>query len=127
MDQPEPAAGTGKAGLLLGGMVLAALLWVLTGPIAASVGPSVRSIALVYADESPEGSLLEYDDGSNEAASFLGARDSVTVVVPWDMSSRAFLRLYHLENNRSAREALDAIGASTPDAPSRKAPVFVFP
>ncbi|NNF27467.1 MAG: hypothetical protein HKN73_09625 [Gemmatimonadetes bacterium] len=102
--------------LLLGGSLFVALLWVLTGSIAGSAGPSLRSASLVYVDEDPVGSQLEYDDGSAEAASFLGARDSVTAVVPWDMTAQAFLRLYHLENNRSAREALQPAGASAPEA-----------
>ena len=100
---------------LLGGGLFLALLWILTGSVADSAGPAVRSVALVYSDEDPAGSLLEYDDGSAEAASFLGARDSVTALVPWDMTAQAFLRLYHLENNRSAGEALQAAGASAPD------------
>lgn len=105
-----------RAGLLVGGSLFMGLLWVFTGSIARAAGPSLRSAALVYVDEDPAGSRLEFDDGSAEAVSFLGARDSVTAVVPWDMTAGAFLRLYHLENNRSAREALQAVGASAPGA-----------
>lgn len=97
-------------------MVGVAFLWIVSGSLAASVGPGLRSAALVYVDEDPSGSDLEYDDGSAEAAAFLGARDSVTVVIPWNMTSADFLRLYHLENNRSAAGALDAMGASAPEA-----------
>ena len=116
------AVGTGmrgagpKVALLVVGPLMVVFLWIVTGAIATSAGPSVRAAALVYADESPAGSRLDYDDGSAEAAAFLGARDSVTAVVPWDMTTRAFLQLYHLENNRSAAEALEAIGSGDPES-----------
>jgi len=115
-ERQRDDGGDGRWALVaVAGVVGLVFLWIVSGSLTASVGPTLRSAALVYVDEDPSGSGLEYDDGSAEAAAFLGARDSVTVVVPWDMTSADFLRLYHLENNRSAAGALEALGASAPE------------
>lgn len=94
-------------------LALIVLLWVVLDAVAGAVGPGIRAAALVHTDQRAAGSRVTFDDASREAAAFLGDRDSVTVVVPWDMTFDDLLRLYHLENNASARQSLiDAVGGS---------------
>ncbi len=82
----------------------AAMLTVFT--VARAVGPAVRRAGMVVAETGPAGSAVAFDDASGRAAAFLAERDSVEVVVPWTMLARDLLRIYHLENNSSARAAL---------------------
>ena len=92
-----------------------ALLTVFT--LASALGPRVRRAGMVVTETSPAGSMVAFDDASARAAAFLADRDSVVVVVPWTMDARDLLRLYHLENNLSARAALlDQLGIEELDA-----------
>jgi hypothetical protein len=103
------------------GLALAALLWVVLDAVAGAAGPGLRAAAMVHTDTRAAGSRVTFDDASREAAAFLGDRDSVSVVVPWDMTLDELLRLYHLENNASARQSLvDAVGG--PLAPGDRVP-----
>ena len=102
--------------MLFGSAVGLMVLWAVLDSVAGAVGPGLRSGAMVYVETGARGSEVAFDDGSSEAALFLGARDSVSVVTPWEMTVDELLRLYHLENNASAREALsETVGASGPD------------
>ena len=110
-------AGAGGRGpwVLLASAVGLLVLWAVLDSVAEAVGPRLRSGAMVYVETSPLGSEVAFDDGSGEAALFLGARDSVSVVTPWEMTVDELLRLYHLENNASAREVIsETVGASDP-------------
>ena len=75
--------------------------------VARTVGPDLRGVAMVETSVNPVGSVVPFDDASPEAASFLAARDSAEVTVPWTMTVGEFLGLYHLENSQSARTALE--------------------
>ena len=93
----------------------AALLTVFS--LARAVGPAVRRAGMVVAETDPAGSVVAFDDASGRAAAFLAERDSVEVVVPWTMRARDLLRIYHLENNSTARTALlDQLGIAELDA-----------
>lgn len=93
----------------------AALLTVVA--LARTAGPAVRRAGMVVTETDPSGSAVAFDDASGRAAAFLAERDSVEVVVPWTMQARDLLRLYHLENNSSARTALlEQLGIAEPDA-----------
>ena len=92
-----------------------ALLTVLT--VARALGPGVRAAGMVVTETGPAGSMVAFDDASPRASAFLAERDSVEVVAPWSMSARDLLRIYHLENNRSARTALlEQLGIAELDA-----------
>lgn len=69
-------------------------------------GPVLRGAAMVTTETSPAASAVSFDDASRMAAAFMASRDTATVIVPWAMTAREVLRLYHLENNLSARAAL---------------------
>lgn len=71
-----------------------------------ALGPAVRKVAMVSTETSPLASVVTFNDASELAAAFMASRDTATVAVPWDMTARDVLRLYHLENNQSARTAL---------------------
>lgn len=97
--RPRPAALAVGAALLAGGLILAL-------GVAALVGDAVRRAVLVEVDRSPRGAQPSYSDAPAEAAAFFARRDTVRVRVPRDMTLAAFLSLYHLETNLSARDAL---------------------
>lgn len=85
--------------------------------VARSVGAGVRTAGMVVTDTDPAGSMVAFDDASARAAAFLAERDSVEVVAPWTLPARDLLRIYHLENNRSARAALlEQLGIAELDA-----------
>ena len=110
----QPDRDNKGAALLAGGAFVtlaltAALLTVFT--LARALGPAVRRAGMVVTETGPAGSAVAFDDASGRAAAFLAERDSVEVVVPWAMRARDLLRIYHLENNSSARAALlDQLG-----------------
>ena len=116
----QPGRDTGGAALLARGAfftlaLTAALLTVFT--LARAVGPAVRRSGMIFAETGPAGSAVVFDDASGRAAAFLAERDSVEVVVPWTMRARDLLRIYHLENNSSARTALlEQLGIAELDA-----------
>ena len=114
----EPAAETprGPGALRLGGLGLAVLLGVVTAlGVAALLGEGFREAVLIEVETSPVGAEPTYSDAPREAARFFADRDTVSVVVPRDMTVADFLALYHLENNRAAADALrDQLGAAAP-------------
>ena len=92
-----------------------------------AAGPGLRRAAMTASETSPTGSVVSFDDASRMAAAFLAGRDTVAVAFPWTMSARDVLRLYHLENNLSARSALfEQLGASDLDMVLPRGSTFVF-
>lgn len=82
--------------------------------MASLLGGAVRRAVLVELETSPVGAEPALSDAPEEAARFFSERDTVRVLVPWDMNVSEFLGLYHLETNPSARAALrDQLGASS--------------
>lgn len=69
-------------------------------------GPALRGAAMVTTATSPAASVVAFDDASRTAAAFMAGRDTATVRVRRPTTARELLRLYHLENNLSARAAL---------------------
>lgn len=90
------------------GSATAVLVAAVVSGLAALLGEPVRRAAILSLDESPPTEALRLADDSPEAAAFFMERDSVEVVVPWDMTVAELLALYHLDNNASARAALEA-------------------
>ncbi len=85
--------------------------------VGTATGPRLRRLAMVTTETSPVGSQVSFDDASRLTAEFLAGRDTTTIAVPWTMTARAVLRLYHLENNLSARAALrEQLGVADLDA-----------
>ena len=79
--------------------------------LASLVGPKTRSALLIEVETVPR-SDLSFRDSPAEATRFFAVRDTVTVVVPRDMTVGAFLALYHLETSAPARAALsEQLGA----------------
>ena len=111
---PE-ARGGAVRGTIATLAAVAALFTVFT--LAEALGPGLRRAGMVVTETGPTGSMVPFDDASERAAAFLADRDSVAIVVPWTMTARDLLRLYHLENNLSARAALiEELGAEDLDA-----------
>lgn len=107
MNEPDhnmKGAAVLARGAVLATVLAAALFAVFA--LARSVGPGVRAAGMVVTAADPAGSTVAFDDASAQASAFLAERDSVEVVAPWTMPARDLLRIYHLENNRSARTAL---------------------
>lgn len=95
--------------------------------LAALLGEDLRTAVLVEVDRELAGSEVSYSDAPAEAARFFAERDSVQVRVPRDMSVAAFLSLYHLETNASARAALrDQLGAVADEDVLREGDVVSF-
>lgn len=69
-------------------------------------GPALRGAAMVTTETSPAASVVSFDDASRMTNAFMTSRDTATVIVPWAMTAREVLSLYHLGNNQSARAAL---------------------
>lgn len=113
-DSAPPRSGPPL--LRVAGVVLTAALAVATAlGVAALLGEGFRGAVLVEVETGPAGSLPAYSDVPAEATRFFADRDTVAVRVPRDMTVADFLALYHLENNRAAREALrDQLGAAAP-------------
>lgn len=98
------------------GILVLGTSWAVIVATAGAVGPGFRTMAMVHVETSPVASAVAFDDASKEAGSFLVERDSVSLEVPWAMTVDRFLRLYHLENNQSAKSALEAqLGAVRPE------------
>lgn len=92
-----------------------------------ALGPALREAAMVSTETSPVASVVSFDDASELAAAFLAGRDTATVAAPWDMTARDVLRLYHLENNQSARAALlEQLGVADLDAVLPRGSSFSF-
>ena len=102
--------GSGGRRLWVGlvALLVVGVSWTVIAASADAVGPGFRRAAMVQIETSPSGSTLAFDDATDEAGSFLIARDSVSIEVPWTMTVDQLLRLYHLENNQSAKLALEA-------------------
>lgn len=114
-DHHKAGAAHIARGAFLALAVAAGLLTVFT--LARTVGPAVRGAGMVVTETDPAGSEVAFDDASGRAAAFLAERDSVNIVVPWTMQARDLLRIYHLENNSSARTALlEQLGIAGPGA-----------
>lgn len=109
------------------GSTLAASGAVLAFGAAALVGEPLRRAAILHLDDAPPSRPVPLSDATPAAATFFLERDSVTVVVPWDMSVRELLGLYHLDNNVSARDALETqLGVARGDDRVREGQVFSF-
>ncbi len=94
--------------------------------LAKLLGVPVRRAAFIADRASAPAAELRYTEAPQSAA-FFEDRDSVTVRVPWDMSVGEFLSLYHLENNASARAALERqLGASRIKDPLREGDEISF-
>lgn len=90
-------------------------------------GPVLREAAMVSTETSPLASVVSFNDASELAATFMAGRDTATVAAPWDMTARDVLRLYHLENNQSARAALlEQLGVADLDAVLPRGSSFSF-
>jgi hypothetical protein len=97
--------------LLLGGVAALSLLLGLSR----FAGASVRDNAQLLVRAPMPDAAPNYSDLPRGGALFED-RDSVTIVVPRSMRVSEFLSLYHLENNASARSALERqLGASAWD------------
>lgn len=90
-------------------------------------GPTLRGAAMVTTETSPAASLVLFDDAARAAAAFMADRDTAIVEVRWAMTAREVLRLYHLENNLSARAALlEQLGVADLDAELPEGSSFSF-
>lgn len=88
-------------------MLLACALLALAVPgLAALLGEGFREAVLVEVEVDPASSEPAWSDAPMEAARFFAERDTLTVVVPRDMTLARFLALHHLETHSGAREAI---------------------
>ena len=109
------------------GSTFAVLVAVVVFGVAALLGEPVRRAAILSLDDAPPNEPLRLSDASPEAAAFFLERDSVEVIVPWDMTVSELLALYHLDNNASARKALEEqLGATEGTDPVRQGDAFSF-
>ena len=106
---------------------LAALSAAVVFGVAALVGDPVRKAAVLSLDDDPPDQILQLSDASAGSAAFFAERDSVLVTVPWDMTVGELLALYHLDNNASARAALETqLGVAEGTDPLERGQALTF-
>lgn len=108
LNRLPPLAGWSRRPLLRWTCCCAAAVAAVVLPflLGRAFGPALRGAAMVTTATSPAASVVAFDDASRTAAAFMAGRDTATVRVRWPTTARELLRLYHLENNLSARAAL---------------------
>lgn len=99
----------------LAALLACGLLGLAVPGLAALLGEDFREAVLVEVETDPGPSEPAWSDAPMEAARFFSERDTMTVVVPRDMTLARFLALHHLETHTGAREAIrEQLGLSEP-------------
>ncbi len=86
---------------------LAALSAAVVFGVAALAGDPVRKAAGLSLEEDPPDQSLRLSEASGGSGARFAERGSGLGTVPWDMTVGELLALYHLDNNASARAALE--------------------
>lgn len=117
-----PAPGSPRVGVepvpwrrVLAVLLACGLLALAVPGLAALLGEGFREAVLVEVEVDPTASEPTWSDAPMEAARFFAQRDTLTVVVPRDMTLARFLALHHLETHTGAREAIrEQLGLTEP-------------